>query len=233
MGSGFRPAHQQRVTERDAQESILTIERGPGWLDLWSPNAAMRWRVTSAESKVVENIYTDTGPASKSRIWIGAGGAEALVDELVYGLDGTSEALQTTGRVVVGLTAEDRALAAARFYPADGRDCEDEELRGQYTPLVGQHSTWLTFTVPAGATMALGFPPEERFAGTIVSAAPFTPSIGSGRPEAPNIEWVAGAPVTNITMPVSPFEHLRVNNADIVDIRVRLLWQDFGPVRHA
>lgn len=232
----FRHAAQLPLADPAATNlKILAVDQGPGWVEMWSPDAVVRWRVSGAESNVTQNKYFETGPASLTRIWLGRLGSSVYVDSIVAVLNAARAVRQSDGTILGGLAAEDRAFAAARFYPSDVyRETACLPSGIWYSPehpFTSPHSTTIVGQIPNLATTDIGFPPGERRSLTVLSDAALTVTVSSvlgGK----TVLYTSTAAIRH-TLNVSPWHFVSLDNASGGAVDYQILWRDVGSITNA
>lgn len=214
---------------------VLNIPRGPGWLTMWSPNAAVRWLVRGSQDQVAEEIYVETGPASKARVWIGQMGTSAFVHSVDALLNGIAEVDQANGRIVTGVPATERAEANVRFYPSwvctELGDGSPPHGAGQYNPLVGNQTTTIPIIACPAGTVDIGFPPEERFSLTVL--ADRLMSIEVSNLAGGKLVLYTSAGSLMHTLNVSPWHFVSIICPPGPDTNLQILWRDIGAITNA
>jgi len=235
VARNFRHANSLPLPDNSpAPQKVLAIDEGPGWVDLWSPDAIVRWRVEGTEDLVNESIYLETGPASKGRAWLGRLGSSVYVHSIVETFNNLRSVNPATGEILV-VTAEQRAQAVARFYPADIARCDPCDGRAlesfQFSPLVGSGTTTIPVVIPGGATVDIGFPPEERFSLTVLSPVAVAVTVSS-TVAGKTVLYTSAAAIRH-SLNVSPWHFLSVVAPPGPAIPIQILWRDLGSVTNA
>jgi len=183
---------------------VVAVDRGPGWVEVWSPQCALRWRISSPEGTLTEDLFLETGPASKARIWVGELGATVAVHEVLAILTNALAVRQSDGRIVT-VPAPPEYAAQARFYPAalPSDPCvSGSPLIGQLQPMIGPTSTTIRGSINTGQTLNIAYPPEQRLSVQVFSDKPLSVEVNAGIP---------GSKIPVLTFPAGTFRSFNLS----------------------
>lgn len=199
--------------------NILAIGKdcGPGYLEVWSPDAFVLWTVTQTGDGKADPEQFKTGPASHSGIYLPHGGE--VVGE-VFGV--TQDKINPWNGAFVRAVSEPEVRA--KFYPSlKTRDY----VQSQRYVICGQGPGFDRPGIPAGIQAEIGYPPHFARTGSVSLTPASDVHVVNG------IDGVSrqirGVNVTPGAFPFtcSPWEFIRIDaGANIPVPQAQILWSE-------
>jgi len=211
------------------EQSLLTVDRGPGWVVAWTENMGARWRIDSTEDLETESTWVETGPASRARVYVGALGSNVVIEQVLLVLNHTASVDPATGRVTTGLPFTERQRAFARFYPSQARGDERDPhslVAHNVTRMQSRTTMTVRETIAPGAWLLLGYPQGERSKLTIKASNTVLVDVSGDDPVVKTVDYVA-TPSTLLTLDVSPLHNVQIQNPHIAGVNVSCVWRDW------
>lgn len=213
--------YQRRPTAAGQVRNVLAIGKncGPGYLELWSPDALVQWTVTQSGDGLADPRIFRTGPASKSGVYLPRGG------ECV----GETLAIWNTGAVLEynGFISRDTATpeVRAKFYPGL---IERPKLLSQRFAIAGPVPGQVDRPpILPGLPTDFAFPPHYSVTGLLTSdGATVTVEIVSALDAVVRqVRAVPGPTPTAVPFAVGAFEFFRITSPQTPS-NIQILWSE-------
>lgn len=214
----------RRTTALGQVRNVLAVGKncGPGYLELWSPDALVQWTVTQSGDGKADTRVFRTGPASKAGVYLPRGG-ECVAETLALWTVGLGGATLEYNGFISRLAPQPEVRA--KFYP--GLTQRPKLLSQRFAiagPIAGQVDRPSISSVIGGVEFA--FPPHYSLTGLLTTDQPLTVrTISALDATTRQLRVVAGPTPTAVPIVVGAFEFLNITSQQIA-ANIQVLWTE-------